>query len=299
MYPQYPYYDKEVECEEQPISFPPQHQNEHPGKEFPMIPRPISENPYYMPANKLKNKVAIITGGDSGIGRATAIAFAKEGANIAFAYFNEHEDAHETKARVEELGSECLAIPCDLTSEQAAIAFVSQTLHYFNKIDIVVNNIAVQYVQESLLDITSEQLEHTFKTNIFSFFYVTKAALPYLKNGASIINNASVTAYKGHEKLIDYASTQGAVVTFTRSLAKSLVKDGIRVNGVAPGPIWTPLIPSSFSADDVKKFGTNTPMKRAGQPFELAPTFVYLASDDSSYVTGQVLHVNGGESVGS
>ncbi|MFA9556314.1 SDR family oxidoreductase [Evansella sp. AB-rgal1] len=299
MYPFYPYYDKKVKCEDQPISFPPQHQEQHPGYEHEMKPRPIAENPNYTGSNKLKDQVAIITGGDSGIGRATAIAFAKEGAHIVIPYYNEHQDAEETKQRIEQLGRRCLTISGDLSEEHVCQHVVNETMNYFKRIDTLINNVAVQYPKESILDISAEQLEYTFKVNIFSFFYMTKAALPHMKAGSSIINTSSVTAYRGHEKLIDYSATQGAVVTFTRSMSKSLAEDGIRVNAVAPGPIWTPLIPSSFSEDEVKTFGTNTPMKRPGQPFELAPTFVYLASTDSCYVTGQVLHVNGGEMVGS
>ncbi|MBP3952716.1 SDR family oxidoreductase [Bacillus sp. YZJH907-2] len=295
----YPYYDKELNCEEQLISFPPQEQPRQPGLEYVMEPNPISENPHYQGAGKLENKVAIITGGDSGIGRATAIAFAKEGADVVIVYLDEHEDALSTKKRVEELGRKCLPIAADLRVEGNSRKVVEQTIDNFNRIDILVNNIAIQIVQESILDITSEQLENTFMTNVFSYFYMTKAVLPYLQEGDSIINTTSITSYEGHEKLIDYSATKGAITTFTRSLSQSLVDKGIRVNAVAPGPIWTPLIPSSFSAEEVKVFGTDTPMKRAGQPFELAPTYVYLASSDSSYVTGQVLHVNGGVMVSS
>ncbi|MCL7747550.1 SDR family oxidoreductase [Halalkalibacter alkaliphilus] len=298
MYPVFPYYDKETKCKEQPVAFPPQEQDQQPGLEYPMIPNPIAENPHYIGSGKLKDKVAIITGGDSGIGRATAIAFAKEGANVVIAYLNEHIDANATKKRIEEIGKECLAIAIDLREEAASTEVVKQTIDRFGRLDVLVNNHAVQYVQDSILDITFDQLDDTFKTNIYSFFFMTKAALPYLQSGDTIINNASVTAYRGHEKLIDYSATQGAIVTFTRSLAMSLVEQGIRVNAVAPGPIWTPLIPATFPKEEIKYFGTDTPMKRPGQPFELAPTFVYLASDDSGYVTGQVLHVNGGEIVG-
>ncbi|MDQ0230800.1 SDR family oxidoreductase [Metabacillus malikii] len=294
-YPIYPYYAMQQKCQNQPITFPPQHQNRHPGIEANMVPRPISENPSYKGSNKLKDKVAIITGGDSGIGRAVAYAFVKEGANVVIPYLNEHRDAKETKQRIEELGGKCLLIPCDLKEEKSAKQVVEQTVTAFGKLDILINNHAIQIVQKSILDISAEQLEATFRTNIFSFFYLVKAGLPHLKDGSSIINTTSITAYEGHKTLIDYSATKGAITTFTRSLSLSLVNKGIRVNAVAPGPIWTPLIPSSFSAKNVATFGLETEMKRAGQPFELAPTYVYLASDDSRYVTGQVLHVNGGQ----
>lgn len=294
MYPMYPYFGKEVKSTVSPITFPPQHQDQHPGIESIMVPRPISENPFYVGSGKLFNRVAIITGGDSGIGRAVAITYAKEGADVVIVYLYEHADAEETKARVEQLGRRCLLIAGDLKDERFSSEIVDRTMRAFGRLDILVNNAGVQYVQDSILDISAEQLENVFRTNIFAQFYLTKAALPFMKPGSTIINTASVVAFEGHKKLIDYSSTKGAVVTFTRSLSMSLVEKGIRVNAVAPGPIWTPLIPSSFSAEYVKTFGTDTPMKRAGQPFELAPTYVYLASDDSSYVTGQVLHVNGG-----
>ncbi|PAD68985.1 NAD(P)-dependent oxidoreductase [Bacillus sp. 7586-K] len=294
-YPLYPYYSVQQKCEEQPLTFPPQHQNRHPGFEYEMVPRPISDRKGYKSSGKLKNKVAIITGGDSGIGRAIAYAFVKEGAAVVIPYLNEHRDAQETKQRIEELGGRCLLLPGDLSQEQTSYHVVQQTIAAFGKLDIVVNNHGIQIVQKSILDISAQQLEATFRTNIFAFFYMVKASLPYLKNGSSIINTTSITAYEGHKTLIDYSATKGAITTFTRSLSLSLVDKGIRVNGVAPGPIWTPLIPSSFSAEEVAIFGLDTEMKRAGQPFELAPTYVYLASDDSRYVTGQVLHVNGGQ----
>lgn len=299
MYPKYPYYSKEIKCEEQPISFPPQHQPQQPGLEYLMNPRPIYENPSYIGSCKLQNKVAFISGGDSGIGRAVAIAFAKEGADIAIAYLYEDRDAHETKARIEELGRRCHIFRTDLRSKAACTSVVEQTVQCYGRLDILVNNIAVQYPQDKLTDICEEQLEQTFRTNVFPYFYLTQAALPHLGHGSSIINTASITAYRGHKTLIDYSATKGAIVSFTRSLAMNLVDQGIRVNAVAPGPIWTPLIPSSFSAEEVAVFGTETPMKRAGQPFELAPAYVYLASNDSGYVTGETMHVNGGDFITS
>jgi NAD(P)-dependent dehydrogenase (short-subunit alcohol dehydrogenase family) len=294
MIPGYPYYGEETKCQVVPITFPPQHQPVQPGLEYLMVPRPISENPAYVGSGKLKDKIAIITGGDSGIGRAVAIAFAKEGADVAIVYLYEYQDANETKQRIEQLGRSCLLIPGDLRVESFSKEIVDRTLQTFGTIDVLVLNQAVQYPQNSILDITSEQLHQTYSTNIFPHFYMAKAALPYLKPGSSIISTASITAYRGAPLLIDYSSTKGAIVSFTRSLALSLVEKGIRVNAVAPGPIWTPLIPSSYSAEYVSTFGLETPMKRAGQPFELAPSYVLLASDDSSFITGQVIHVNGG-----
>ncbi|MCL6586471.1 MAG: SDR family oxidoreductase [Anoxybacillus sp.] len=281
----------------QQATLPPQHQNHQPGLQTEMIPQPISEDPRYRGSGKLKDKVAIISGGDSGIGRAVAIYFAKEGADIAIIYLNEQEDAEETKRQVEEEGRRCLLIAGDIGDEHFCQQAVKQVIQAFGKVDIVVNNAAEQHPQDSLLNITSQQLERTFRTNVFGYFYLTKAALPYLNEGSSIINTASITAYEGHEQLLDYSATKGAIVAFTRSLAKSLVTKGIRVNGVAPGPIWTPLIPSTFSSDHVATFGANTLMKRPGQPEEVAPSYVFLASDDASYMTGQMLHVNGGKIV--
>jgi len=274
--------------------FPPQHQHQQPGIESQMNPRPVSITANYRASGKLENKVALISGGDSGIGRAVALAFAREGANVAIAYLNEHDDAAETKQRVEQAGKRCLVVAGDVGDEQFCQQVVAQTVKEFGQLDILVNNAAEQHVQTSLKNISAEQLERTFRTNIFSYFFLSKAALPHLKSGSVIINTTSVTAYHGNEQLLDYSATKGAVVAFTRSLCLSLIDQGIRVNGVAPGPIWTPLIPSSFSEQHVMQFGQNTPMKRAGQPAEVAPCYVFLASQDSTYMSGQILHVNGG-----
>lgn len=274
--------------------FPAQHQDKQPGLESLMNPKPIFENPNYRPSGKLEGKVALISGGDSGIGRAVSILYAKEGADIAILYLDEHSDAQLTQKRIEELGRRCLLISGDIGDESFCKEAVQRTLETLGGLDILVNNAAEQHPQNSLLDITAEQIEKTFRTNIFGMIYLTKAALPHLKTGSVIINTASITAYKGDAKLIDYSASKGAVVAFTRSLSESLVKQGIRVNGVAPGPIWTPLIPSSFAASDVATFGSTTPMQRAGQPVEVAPVYLYLASEDSAYVSGQILHVNGG-----
>lgn len=275
-------------------SFPPQHQDQQPGVESQMNPRPISISDNYRSSSKLENKVALISGGDSGIGRAVALAFAREGANVAISYLNEHADAGETKKLVEETGKRCLIIAGDIGDETFCQQVVAETVKEFGQLDILVNNAAEQHVQTSLQNISALQLERTFRTNIFSYFYLSKAALSHLKYGSAIINTASVTAYEGNEQLIDYSATKGAIVSFTRSLSQSLIGQGIRVNGVAPGPIWTPLIPASFNDQHVAQFGQNTPMKRAGQPAEVAPCYVFLASADSSYMSGQILHVNGG-----
>ncbi|WP_404432070.1 SDR family oxidoreductase [Sutcliffiella horikoshii] len=282
---------------QQKQTLPPQHQNKQPGIESEMRPKPKSEDVTYKGSGKLTKKVAIITGGDSGIGRAVAIYYAKEGADVVVVYLNEHEDAKETQRQVEAEGRKCHLIAGDIGEETFCKQIVDETMANFSKIDILVNNAAEQHPQESIEDITAAQLEKTFRTNIFSFFYLTKAALPFLASGSCIINTASVTAYAGNELLVDYSATKGAIVAFTRSLALQLVGKGIRVNGVAPGPIWTPLIPSTFSSDKVASFGANTPMKRPGQPEEVAPSYVFLASDDASYMTGQMLHVNGGKIV--
>lgn len=274
---------------------PAQHQNQHPGIESEMIPRPQAEDSQYRGSGKLQGKVALITGGDSGIGRAVAIAYAKEGAEIAIIYFNEHADAAETKRQVEEEQRRCLTIAGDIGDEQFCQHAVEQIVKELGHLDILVNNAAEQHPRKSIEQISAEQLERTFKTNIFSFFYTVKATLKHLKKGSAIINTASVTAYRGSPELLDYSATKGAIVAFTRSLSQALIEKGIRVNGVAPGPIWTPLIPSTFEADKVATFGSDVPMKRAGQPEELAPAYVFLACNDSSYMTGQILHLNGGE----
>lgn len=279
----------------QPIPpYPPQHQNQQPGIESLMDPRPAFDNPNYIGSGKLTNKVAVITGGDSGQGRAIAVAFAKEGADVVIVYLNEHSDAAETKQFVEQKGRKCIAIAGDIGNEAFCQQVVEQTIAKFGKLDILVNNAAEQHVQNSLENISSEQMERTFRTNFFSIFYLSKAALPHMKPGSAIINAASLAAYEGNEQLIDYSATKGAIVAFTRSLSKSLHGQGIRVNGVVPGTIWTPLIPASFPADQVANWGAKNPMKRAGQPYEAAPAYVYLASDDSSYVAGQFIHVTGG-----
>ncbi len=280
--------------EKQP-QFPPQSQQQQPGIESKMTPLPVYHSGSYKACGKLQGKTAIITGGDSGIGRAVAIHFAMEGANVCIVYLNEESDAKKTEEEIMRQGVQCLLVPGNIGDQQFCMNVVDQLIATFGKLDIVVNNAAEQHVQQKLEDITSEQLTKTFQTNVFSMFYMIQAALPHLQAGASIINTASITAYRGNPTLIDYSATKGAIVSFTRSLSANLVEQGIRVNAVAPGPIWTPLIPASFAAEDVATFGSDTPMKRAGQPYELAPAYVYLASSDSSYMSGQVLHINGGE----
>jgi NAD(P)-dependent dehydrogenase (short-subunit alcohol dehydrogenase family) len=272
-----------------------QHQDRQPGREYKMQPRPKSDDPSYRGSGKLQDKVSLITGGDSGIGRAVAIAFAKEGADVSVVYLDEHRDAEETRRLVEEHGRKCILIAGDVGDESFCQKAVKETVNQLGGLDILVNNAAVQYPQNRIEDISSGQLEKTFRTNIFSFFYMVKAALPHMKEGSAIVNTTSVTAYRGSSHLLDYSSTKGAIVAFTRSLSQSLLDKKIRVNGVAPGPIWTPLIAATMKNDNPAQFGSDSPMGRAGEPEEIAPSYVFLASDDASYMTGQVLHPNGGE----
>jgi NAD(P)-dependent dehydrogenase (short-subunit alcohol dehydrogenase family) len=277
-------------------NFPEQTQEEQPGKEYLMTPEPEVIKKNYKASGKLLGKVALITGGDSGIGRAVAVHFSKEGASVAIVYKPEEEkDALDTKEMVEDAGQDCLLISGDLRSSDFCNEIVEKTVSRFGRLNILVNNAAEQHPQEDLLNISDEQLESTFNTNIFSFFRVTRSALKYLKDGDCIINTTSVTSFRGSEQLLDYSSTKGAITSFTRSLSGNLAQKGIRVNGVAPGPIWTPLIPATFSEEKVASFGSNVPLGRAGQPSEVAPCFVFLASEDASYITGQILHPNGGE----
>jgi NAD(P)-dependent dehydrogenase (short-subunit alcohol dehydrogenase family) len=275
-------------------TLPPQKQDRQPGREGSMHPEPDFE-PRYPGSGRLKDKVAIVTGGDSGIGRAVAVLFAREGADIGLVYLNEEEDAQATKRLVEREGRRCLAVPGDVGDPQFCRQAVERIAGAFGKIDVLVNNAAEQHPREDIGEISEEQLERTFRTNIFGYFHMTQAVMPRLGKGSAIINTASVTAYRGSPHLLDYSSTKGAIVAFTRSLAKGIVEKGIRVNGVAPGPIWTPLIPSTFTPDQVKTFGADTPMKRPGQPNEVASCYLFLACDDSSYITGAFLHPNGGE----
>ena len=278
------------------MDIPAQQQKRQPGLQYKMDPEPIVIREGYRGADKLKGKVALITGGDSGIGRSVAIHFAREGADIAIVYHpREEKDAQTTKELVEAEGRECLVISGDLREADFCQDLVKQTVDKYGKLNVLVNNAAIQFPQESLEDISDEQLEKTFETNIFAYFRVTRAALEHLHQGDSIINTTSVTAYRGSPGLLDYSSTKGAIVAFTRSLSGKMAEKGIRVNGVAPGPIWTPLIPSTFDEEKVEKFGKDVPMKRPGQPSEVAPAYVFLACDDASYITGQVIHPNGGE----
>lgn len=274
---------------------PPQEQDVQPGKEGKMTPRPDSLPKIRKDEGRMKGKTVLITGGDSGIGRAVAILFAQEGANVAFTYLNEHKDAESTRREVEKRKAGCLVIAGDIAQESFCREVVEQAVRTFGTIDVLINNAAVQYPAEDIRNISADQLLETFSINVFSAFYLVKAALPHMHKGGSIISSTSVTAYRGSHHLIDYAATKGALVAFTRSLSAALVDKGIRVNAVAPGPIWTPLIPATFPKDKVAEFGTDTPMKRAGQPNEVAGCYLFLASEEASYMTGQVLHPNGGE----
>ena len=292
----YQYFDnigiKSIEYE---IMAPEQSQSEQPGMEYLMNPRPIFDNPNYVGSGKLKDKVAIITGGDSGLGRAAAVAFAKEGAKLVIPYYNEHQDAMETKKYIELLGGECEIISGDIADKNFSKEIVNFTLRRFGKIDILVNNAGVQYQQDYLDCISDEQFDRTMKVNIYGMFYLTREVLPHLKSGASIINLSSVTTFYGEPQLIDYVTTKGAIVGFTRSLARNLALKNIRVNAIAPGFFWTPLQPACWVKEKIPSLGADAAMARGAMPYELAPTFVFLASSDSSYMTGQVIHNNGGE----
>ncbi len=290
--------DKGIKSTVYNILAPSQSQDMQPGMEYLMNPLPIFDNPNYMGSGKLKDKVAIITGGDSGLGRACSIAFAKEGAKVVIVYYNEYKDAYDTKNYIEALGGSCLPIMGDITNHNFCKQVVNEVLNTYGHIDILVNNAGVQYQQDDLENITDEQFDRTMKVNIYGMFYLTKEVLPYLKSGDSIINLSSVTTFYGDPQLIDYVTTKGAIVGFTRALARNLALKNIRVNAIAPGFFWTPLQPACWVAEKIPSLGSNSAMARGAMPYELAPTFVFLASDDSSYVTGQVLHNNGGEVMG-
>jgi len=283
-----------LKCTEFKVQFPPQCQCEQPGMEYMMQPRPIFDNPNYIGSGKLKDKVAIITGGDSGIGRAVAIAYVKEGAKVVLPYYNEHIDAKETKEYIESLGGTCILMPGDVKDPNFCDYIVEETMRNFGKIDILVNNAGVQFQTKSLLDISDEQFDVTMKINMYSIFYLTKRALKHMCPGASIINVSSVTTFYGEPELIDYVTSKGAIIGFTRALSTNLADKNIRVNAVAPGYFWTALQPACWEAEKIPTLGADAPMKRAGETFEIAPLFVYLASNDSSYVTGQTMHINGG-----
>lgn len=282
-------------CKDFKVKFPPQHQNVQPGMEYLMNPKPIFDNPNYKNSGKLKNKVAIITGGDSGIGRAVATAFAKEGASLVIVYYNEDQDANATKQYVECLGAKCILVKGDIKDPKFSKKIVEETLKQFGQIDILINNAGVQFQQKVLTNISDEQFDYTMKTNIYGMFYLTREVLSHLKSGASIINVTSITTFEGEPELIDYVTSKGAIVGFTRSLSTNLADKNIRVNAVSPGVFWTPLQPACWEASKIPTLGSDCPMKRAGEPFEIAPIFVYLASDDASYTTGQVFHINGGQ----
>ena len=276
-----------------------EHQDRQPGLQSEMKKQPVTEHPAHTPSGKLAGKVAVVTGGDSGIGRAVAVAFAKEGADIAILYLDEHDDAAETERLVKATGQKCLVVAGDIGDESFCQVAIQSVLDEYGKINILINNAGEQHPQTEFTDITAEQLERTFRTNVFSMFYITKAVLPTMKAGDTVVNCASVTAYKGNPMLVDYSATKGAIVSFTRALSQMVADRGIRVNAVAPGPIWTPLIPSTFPKDKVESFGTDVPLKRPGEPAEVAMAFLFLASEDASYITGQTVHVNGGSVVNS
>lgn len=285
-----------------PTSFPKQKQNRQPGFEYEMNPAPTFNDPMNIKKCEiLKDKVAVITGGDSGIGKAVAVAYANQGADLVIVYYNEQKDADDTKKIIDSIGRKCTLINGDISDFNFCNAVIDKTIKEYGKIDILVNNAAVQYECNDIKQLTNEQFDKTFKTNVYGTFYMTRVAMNHLKPGGCIINTASITAYKGNETLIDYSMTKGAIVSFTRSLSMALCKGktDIRINAVAPGPIWTPLIPASFCEQKVSKFGSDTPLGRAGQPVECAGAYVFLASDSASYITGQVIHVNGGEIVNS
>jgi NAD(P)-dependent dehydrogenase (short-subunit alcohol dehydrogenase family) len=282
-----------------PDQIPAQSQDRTPALESEMVPRPMHDDPNYKGSGKLKDKVALITGADSGIGRSVAVYFAKEGAHVVVVYLDEHDDAKETKSAVEHYQRRCMLISGDIRNEQFCHEAVQKTLDEFGKLDILVNNAAVQYLEPSLQDIDSARLGDIFATNIFSMFYFAKAATPHMQPGSSIINTTSINAYKGNSSLLSYSTTKGAILAFTRSIAEPMLEKGIRVNGVAPGPIWTPFIPDAFPGETVESFGKQVPMQRPGQPKEVAPSFVFLASEDASYMAGQVLHPNGGVVIGA
>ena len=283
-----------------PKTFPAQHQDKQPGIESKMNPLPIfNQEGYHKPSGRLKDKVAIVTGGDSGIGRAVSVLYAKEGAKVCLMYLDEHDDANTTKSEIEKIGGECFLIAGDIGDENFCNTAINSVIERFGKINILVSNAAEQHECQGIDQITKEQLLKTFNTNFFGAFYLTKAAIPHLKDGDSIIYTTSITAYHGSETLIDYSCTKGALTSLCRSLAKNLATKGIRVNAVAPGPIWTPLIPSSFQGDKVSQFGTETALKRAGQPIEVAEAYVFLAVDGASYITGETIHINGGEIINS
>ena len=295
----YRYFDDlGIKSVEYQIMAPEQSQEVQPGMEYLMNPLPIFDDVNYTGSNKLKGKVAIITGGDSGLGRACAVAFVKEGASVVIPYYNEHKDAMDTKEYIESLGGECLLLSGDITNKDFSKEIVKETLERFGKIDILVNNAGVQYQQDTLDSISDEQFDWTMKVNVYGMFYLTREVLPYLKNGSSIINLSSVTCFYGDPQLIDYVTTKSAIVGFTRSLARNLALKNIRVNAIAPGFFWTPLQPACWVKEKIPSLGSDAAMARGAMPYELAPTFVYLASDDSSYVTGQVFHVNGGQVMG-